>query len=600
MAEQTQMSDKRTLGEWTRIAAETSASIMSSSPSEGLERLSEFASAIASEGARRAVRGGRENLGAEEGEEQAARWSIQMAALSKQSMALSRQQTGVDVSSALGSFVAFYDQVGVSARTDVLNFDAHLAASDPRWGATIEAFAKIGLVPLARLDKPKAPGAEGGPSDFESSFMRQAHVGQSWSALGAPEADGDQQAGLDAWIDKIGDLKGLVAKSEVERGLSWGAQGASGFFVQSVDATLGAMGAGFVDMVRRSGIDPSSNPAIGASLVALSSMMSEGAGGRLLASIPLASDTPEQLASWDNAIMPAWQRSVQKWKAGAAVPAGATAESVVGVAEAARAPAGADLGRSASYASGRELGAGVRKTLSGFVDSFTPIKMEERMASVTERLSGIAERASARSTAGVVGLVDRANEATDRVEAKLRESLDKGLQAGAQKVAAVKGALQSGGQRVDNAIEDAALGMASARALFVGKVGDAKQAGFGALGSLAFKAKDALPSAEKIEGKTGKPLQTTMIQIASLAGALFVGVAMAPVAGLAAATVGAIAAGLGLGSAMSKAIDAARQKASAAPAALESIGQRLGAKRAERGLDRAEPDMEARAAAPGM
>lgn len=569
--EQEQTGGKRTLGEWTRQAAEVSTWVAASPTEAGMERLSEFAAAVAAEGAKREARGRGERLAADGDEAEAAKWSAQMAALAKQAMALARARAGLDGGSALGSFVAFYGQAAPTERAEVLNFDAHLAAGDPRWRATIDSLAKRDGVELDITAAPaRAPGAPGEASESELAFLRQAGVGQSWSALGDPAGPAPKgEAMLEAWIDKVGDLKGMVAKSEVARGRPWGEQGASGFFVQNVDSTLAAMGAGFIDAVRRSGLDPSGNPAIGASLVALSSMMSQGAGARLLSSVFSGPNTPEQAASWDAAILPAWRRSTQKWKAGQAVQAGSSAERAGPTvsAPAAAAPA---------YAAGRQMGAGARKALSGFVEAFSFSKGES----------------------GAGHWVDRANEATDRLESRVRASLGRGVRAGARTVDAAKEALHSKAQRMDEAMDSAVLGMASAREQFAGKVGEARRAGAAALGSLALKARDALPSAEAIEGRDGNELQKTMLQMAAVTGALFVGVSMAPVAGFVGATVGAIAAGLGLGRAMGQMVDAARLKASGAPAALESIGQRLGAKRAERAIEKVEPMMGA--AVPGF
>jgi hypothetical protein len=624
MAEQQTTDGATPLNKWASEAAKVSKHAMDMGRSTALESLTDFAKKIAAESSKREARGQSEPLSDSASAQDKADWEIQLAALAKQAIALERSMGNASGKSTLGSFGVFYGQLPAQARAEVLNFDENIKGMGPRWDNLITSLAKRDGVELARLSAPVAsPGAPGEMSPYEYKFLAQINQERLAVLNGADESKAESER-IEAMIGNIGKLKASASDLEVDTSNAWRAQVFSGAFVQNRDAALSALGASFVQQVRRANIDPSSNPAIGASIVALNSMMSEGAGGRMLAAIPLDSDTPEQLAQWEQAIIPAWRRSMQKWKAGQAVLASAPVPSALeqvqsfihdstpavamrslkggfsdlkvelkdGLTELksgfsdlfARQPkVDIDLSGDSAYSSGKSAGMAARKMLSGFVNAFSPAHLEARVES----------------------LVERANSATDQAEARLKESVGRGLQAGAKKMAGAKGALQAGGQKLDHAIEQVGLGLAeaasAARAGFVGKVGEAKQASFGALGSVAFKAKDALPSAESIKGD-GKSLQTVMLQIAGLAGALFVGVAMAPVAGVAAAAVGGIAAGMGIGSGLAKAFDAIRNKASHAPAALEAIGQKLGAKRqAREAADKVEPTMDSGlAGAPGF
>jgi hypothetical protein len=160
-------------------------------------------------------------------------------------------------------------------------------------------------------------------------------------------------------------------------------------------------------------------------------------------------------------------------------------------------------------------------------------------------------------------VVEMVNTWTDRAEQKMKSASEAGLRA-------ISGAL-------DGAIAVAAGAADQAKQKVVGVVGEAKRASAQGVGMIALAAMDKIPAIDTMEPMS--PKTVALLQVAGLAGALLVGVSMAPVVGLATATVGAAAAGYGVGSALNKFAGVFRSSMAELPGKLESFAGKLGARR---------------------
>ena len=230
----------------------------------------------------------------------------------------------------------------------------------------------------------------------------------------------------------------------------------------------------------------------------------------------------------------------------------------------------------------------------GFVDSFSPAHLKTK----AQQLSQTVQRASTEAHAKIKSILETSASSLDKFVDYSNHLTDKVEHTVADKVRDVKNVLNAA---AENAALAAGSTVAHTREAFVGKVGELTSAAKESVGLVALKTADALPDSFKAPApEQMNPKKVALIQVSAIAGALFVGAAMAPVAGVAAATVGALAAGMGLARALKQAGEKFGNATRALPFALEDIGAKLGAKRSQTSIsiDRVEPS--AGFAAPGL
>ena len=590
--------EEKTMKAWAADAiavAQTVASALEQSPQEAAALMAGFAEKVSAEQARREALGKPSLVGLQFSEDVGATMLGQaMESLARQSIALARAGGMEPKGAAWGAFKTFFHNAGMDGKIGVLMdmIELERSGANPAWSQ-----AALGLAQEQGMRwKSKGPASRGEamrPAD--PITPEQAAFGKDWSfVLGSPaqvallSKPGEEGQALAQILSSVATLKGEVAALEARTGEAWRAQHLPKLMQKNHDIDLRSAGFAALDMAQRSGQNPQDNPQVGAGMSALMSMMSASEAKNFCESIKRSRPILGQ--GWDAFVA----KLASKWGVGVAaknrnplgkpellipstVPFG---QEMAHFAEKFKTEQ-ADLRRRAS----RGLSSVASMVSAKFVDAFKPAAAAARQE---PSLDGAAApqapsrqgfslgQAKARVKAGMESAIDKGNAWTDHMEAAAK--------------ARARSAVVASAAALDSVVDGTAQVASAARAKFQGKVGEAKAA----------VGKTALAMAERVEQHADSPTaqarRAKAAQIATVAGAVFVGVAMAPVAGVLAATVGAVAAGMGFSSALKKAGEAFRSKKAALPPALESLGERLGARREAAAQAPAEPA----APSPGM
>lgn len=230
------------------------------------------------------------------------------------------------------------------------------------------------------------------------------------------------------------------------------------------------------------------------------------------------------------------------------------------------------------------LGFKAGRMLSGFVNEWSP-------SAIAQKVSAVYAGSRARAEGAIMAL----NASVDRAAGFVSAPILGAREAASQRAAAAKEGLGEWAHAKAEKMAgwaDAKLEKASG---FVGAVGELSRAGVDSAKALAGDAalgvKGRLPSAEALNSAQSVEKQKKAVKWASVGGALLVGVAMAPVAGVVFAAVGGWAAYAGFDKGMSKGAELFRGAAGAIPEKLDDLANRLGARRVQ--LQKSEPTMDA-------
>lgn len=230
------------------------------------------------------------------------------------------------------------------------------------------------------------------------------------------------------------------------------------------------------------------------------------------------------------------------------------------------------------------LGFKAGRMLSGFVNEWSP-------SAIGQKISAAYAGARQRAEGAILGL----NASVDRAAGFVSAPLMGAKELAGQKTAAVK---EGVGEWAHDKAEKLA-GWADEKLEkavgLVGVVGELSHAGVAnakaLAGDAALRVKNRLPSEEAIVASAEK--QKKAVKWASIGGAMLVGVAMAPVAGVVFAAVGGWAAYAGFDKGLAAGAQKFSAVAGALPEKLDNLADRLGARRSQ--LEKKEPKMEASA-----
>lgn len=237
-----------------------------------------------------------------------------------------------------------------------------------------------------------------------------------------------------------------------------------------------------------------------------------------------------------------------------------------------------------AYGASAGIALGTREGLASAFDAAA-----DKIGNSIDKANAMVDRAGMRATNAVLSAGDRVAGAYE----SSRGALDAGVEKANALTDKMEQVVKNGARKIVDgslsAVESVAAAAKDQREQFVGRVGVATEAAGMRLGEAVLGVKDRLPGAQ--DPAVTAQRQKAVAKIAGIAGMLFVGVAMAPVVGLLAATAGGIAAGIGFASAARKAVAGAAGASDALPSALESIGAKLGAKRQAMVPVRIEPSL---------
>lgn len=621
----------------------------------------------------------------------------QVVALARQASALARADGQGPEGQSWGAFKTFFDIAGTSGKVKILEDLESMRAANPAWhNAMLDLGIQEGLSVASayRSNRGAAKGEARRPADEPTAAEAAFNDGFGGIQKSAVElADGSltrEQLGtsLGEFYGAVANAKMDVAQLQASTGTNWRDQPFSKRFVKANDIQFSSLANTLISIAQRAEIDPSTDPKLGGSLTALTSMMSRSeavhfavamanrsdlnpswrsfavelgnspaAAGKWFAG--LASDGPIVIPGKPEMLIPATVEfgaekaylaeayPQQGQKPGALERAGFKVGRILsGFVSNFRAPsfskpgfsfdeavpqfnASAGMqgngGRASLKSKIASLGDGLRQSVVGAIEqanAFTDfvesgVKNGVRKAydvstdavdGAMERTNAFIDRAASRAEGALIstreGLAsafgsayEASTDALDAGIANVNAKVDKMAGVVARAYEASTDALDAGIEKANALTDKVEQGVKNAAGVvaqtakdktqqFVGHVGALTEVAGARLGEAAFSLKDKLPGAQ--DPVVAAKRQNTIGKIAGIAGMLFVGVAMAPVVGVLAATAGGIAAGFGFASAARKAVSGVSEEI---PSALESIGAKLGAKRQAVAPVRIEPSL---------
>lgn len=595
---------------WTSkaLAASHTVSLDATSPAETVSMLVEFALPVARESARREALGRDPSLSDQSSVERRVLHDAQMRALACQ-VGFAAMAAGLPPSGeGFGAMKTFVGQMTPRGRRLALA-DLRNAAPDADWAAELDQACLAEGMDASKSKVLASAGSPPEPSPFEASFahaLAEARLKGTDEALMALERDSRWASsqndrsetmstaarGASSLGEMIADMKVLCAEREMSTGRDWrdSGQGFSPLFKNTRDSELRAMGQAYISLVDFSDVDPRSEASAPAALGAIASMMEHSNGSSFLLEVAEAAQMGRVRPEWRKIAEMEFEKNNSKWKVGIARPAsqvdidldGLAPDSPKSFMELARAGLGKvaqampGVGRPSFVETfGAHLPQGA-KAESGFERGYqlglAGANLFNKACAGTARFVDSLDPAKMRAAAGRA--IDKANNATDRAEVAIKET-----------VASARGSVAEG---VRSVLTSGAVAADAATAKFEGKVGQLKTASFASLGQVVLRVQDALPGEEQML-KSGQERQAKLVKAASIGGALLVGVCLASVAmpalglvGVLAATAGGAFAGMGAHSGLGKGMEKAREFASVIPSVLESIAERLGVKRAQK------------------
>lgn len=699
---------------------------LSSRPRDAAGRMASFAGDLAAESARRAAMGEPQLVGFNAtGSPDVDVLGNQVVALARQASALARADGQGPEGQSWGAFKTFFEVAGTGGKVKILEDLESMRSANPAWhNAMLELGLQEGLSVASayRSSHGAAKGEARRPADEPTAAEASINEGfagvQKSSVELADSSLTREQIGvsLGEFYEAVANVKMDVAQLQASSGTNWRDQAFSKRFVKANDIQFSTLANTLISVAQRAEIDPATEPKLGASITALTSLMSRSeavhfavamanrhdlnpnwrsfavelgnspaAAGKWFAG--LASDGPIFIPGKPEMLIPATvEFGGEKTYLAEAYPQGQQPNALErvgfkvgrilsGFVSNFRAPSFSKPGFSFDEAvpqfnasagmqgnGGRvslkskiaSLGDGLRQSVVGAIEqanAFTDfvesgVKNGARRAynastdavdGAMEKTNAFIDRAAARAEGALIstreGLAsafgsayEATTDAMDSGIAKVNGQVDKMAGVGARAYEATTDALDSGIARVNAQVDrmagavagayeattdamDAGIERANAftdkveqsvklaasavvqtskdkAQQFVGHVGALTEVAGTRLGEAAFSLKDKLPGVQ--DPVAAAKRQNTVGKIAGIAGMLFVGVAMAPVVGVLAATAGGIAAGFGFASAARKAVSGVSEEI---PSALESIGAKLGAKRQAIAPVRIEPSL---------
>lgn len=641
---------------------------LSSRPRDAAGRMASFAGDLAAESARRAAMGEPQLVGFNAtGSPDVDVLGNQVVALARQASALARADGQGPDGQSWGAFKTFFEVAGTGGKVKILEDLESMRSANPAWhNAMLELGLQEGLSVASayRSSHGAAKGEARRPADEPTAAEASINEGftgvQKSSVELADSSLTREQIGvsLGEFYEAVANVKMDVAQLQASSGTNWRDQAFSKRFVKANDIQFSTLANTLISVAQRAEIDPATEPKLGASITALTSLMSRSEAVHFAVAMANRHDLNPNWRSFAVELgnSPA---AAGKWFAGLAsdgpifIPG--KPEMLI--------PATVEFGGEKTYLAeaypqGQQpnalerVGFKVGRILSGFVSNFRAPSFSKPGFSFDEAvpqfnasagMQGNGGRASLKSKIAslgdglrqsVVGAIEQANAFTDFVESGVKNGARRAYNASTD---AVDGAMEKtnafidrAAARAEGALISTREGLASAfgsayeattdamdagieRAnaftdkveqsvklaasavvqtskdkaqQFVGHVGALTEVAGTRLGEAAFSLKDKLPGVQ--DPVAAAKRQNTVGKIAGIAGMLFVGVAMAPVVGLLAATAGGIAAGFGFASAARKAVSGVSEEI---PSALESIGAKLGAKRQAIAPVRIEPSL---------
>lgn len=578
---------------------------MGTDPGAEIDRLSEMAQALSSQSAQQEALGDPSVI---ESGQPLESWIFQSqaAALARSVLAAARAAGLPAQGKAWGAFQSFYSQLGNDFKATVLADEVKMGIN----GSWVNALDKLRNADFPELSSDFSPVSEEIKRPMEQPSAYEVKVGAVMSMMqtesahkaldlakingSAPDLQGSGKQAMESIAKSLATFASLAAMRESETGMSWREQDFTERFKSAVDVHLSSVAQTIVATSKAAGLDPLSEPKMLAAMTTAMSLMSSSQSRRTLAWLAGTEGGPDLGDEVKKFAEVAYEKSNAKWKAGIAAPSTAPRSafeeilidasvkivpsvkvdgqhserkiepafavapqihntrdlgdlSFMGESMPAQPIAPQPAAYDRLYAAGKGAGeilSSARCAVSKFVDTF----------------SADAFKAKA------VQAVEAANAWTDGAEQRVKAAGQAGLRATAD---ALDGALAAAGQVADQAKQK-----------MVGVVGDAKKASAHGMGMMALAAREKIPAVDVKSPMSQKTV--ALLQVASIAGALLVGVSMAPVAGLAAATVGAAAAGYGVGNALNKFAGVFRSGIAELPAKLESFAGKLGARRSEK------------------
>lgn len=670
---------------------------LSSRPRDAAGRMASFAGDLAAESARRAAMGEPQLVGFNAtGSPDVDVLGNQVVALARQASALARADGQGPDGQSWGAFKTFFEVAGTGGKVKILEDLESMRSANPAWhNAMLELGLQEGLSVASayRSSHGAAKGEARRPADEPTAAEASINEGfagvQKSSVELADSSLTREQIGvsLGEFYEAVANVKMDVAQLQASSGTNWRDQPFSKRFVKANDIQFSTLANTLISVAQRAEIDPATEPKLGASITALTSLMSRSeavhfavamanrhdlnpnwrsfavelgnspaAAGKWFAG--LASDGPIFIPGKPEMLIPATvEFGGEKTYLAEAYPQGQQPNALErvgfkvgrilsGFVSNFRAPsfskpgfsfdeavpqfnASAGMqgngGRASLKSKIASLGDGLRQSVVGAIEqanAFTDfvesgVKNGARRAynastdavdGAMEKTNAFIDRAAARAEGALIstreGLAsafgsayEATTDAMDSGIAKVNGQVDKMAAVGARAYEATTDAMDAGIERANaftDKVEQSVKLAASAvvqtskdkAQQFVGHVGALTEVAGTRLGEAAFSLKDKLPGVQ--DPVAAAKRQNTVGKIAGIAGMLFVGVAMAPVVGLLAATAGGIAAGFGFASAARKAVSGVSEEI---PSALESIGAKLGAKRQAIAPVRIEPSL---------
>ena len=601
---------------WTRraVGASYAATRDAADPGEALAVLCSFGKEVALESARRQAMGGASSLSGESHRERSWLHETEMASLANQVAIQSAMAGWAPKDERLGAFKAFLAQAPWPAKGAALHMSSELAALNPSWNEAMGKASNVqGALVAAYAQDSRARRVAADP-DFEKGYLEavaDARLKATHAALGELDREISPAEDRAAQMERatgqarlvlrsIGELRVGASEREFNTGTEWSSGAFSDGFVLRRDDHLASLGRSLATLVDRSGLDPRADREVLAGVSTLVSLMSPQAGNAFLSELGQAAKDRVVHEGWSQPVKRALGMHREQWRIGVAqraMPGSTGLEMDVSP------PLDVDLGSIRPGVGVEDQEARLLRTArasdAGFKAGFAVGGAIKRFVATFERGVHAAQGAVDALTHAdpkqwAASAIMKSNELTDRAELAIKAKLARTRE---QATGAALGAVQLGADAAA-ATRDAVVGKIAegreavigkaqqGREAFVGKVGELRQATFASMGSVVFKAADALPSAEAME-KAGLARQAKIVKAAAIGGTLLMGVCVIPAAIAVAGVVGGIG-GLGLvamahggvKSALEKGVSTFRDVASRLPGALEGLAERLGAKRA--------------------
>lgn len=575
---------------------------MGTDPNSEIDRLSEMAQALSSQSAQQQAMGDPAVI--ESGQPwESWIYQSQAAALARGVLATARAAGLPAQGKAWGAFQSFYSQLGRDFKATVLADEVKMGIN----GSWVNALDKLRDADFPELFSGFSPVSEEIKRPVEQPSAYEVKVGAIMSMMQTESAHKalDIAKGLDPSqglnhqdsarqnmediAKSLATFASLAAMRESETGISWKEQPFTERFKTAVDVHLASVAQSIVATSKAAGIDPLSEPKMLAAMTTAMSLMSSEQSRRAYAWLAGTEGGPDLGDDVKKFVEVAYEKANAKWKAGIAAPSTASREAsgerlvdqsvamdvqhnqkntmhALGPTEPVL-DSGGGLGNLSVMGESRPEQQAA--ATPGHYDRFYAVGKGagEMLVSAKSAVSKFVESFSADAfKAKAVQAVEAANAWTDGAEQKVKAAGHASLRATAD---VLDGALGAAGQAVDQAKQKV-----------VGVVGEAKRASAHGVGMMVLAAREKVPTVDAQSPMSHKTV--AFLQVAGFAGALFVGISMAPVAGLAAATVGAAAAGYGVGNALNKFAGVFRSKVAELPAKLESFAGKLGARRSEK------------------